>query len=92
MCPKSNVCCHLAASQFQLWIFHVLGGQEGRVAITCQGKGRLQHFSNFIAFLKNVFDGLVIFCIVCEVMIFERKGGKREKVWTHAVMLGLEQT
>lgn len=84
--------CNLAASQFQLWIFHVLGDQEGRVAITCQGKGRLQHFSNCIVFLKNVFDGLVIFCIVCEVMIFEREGCKRENVWIHAVMLILEQT
>lgn len=92
MYPKSNVCCNLAASQFQLWIFHILGDQEGRMAITCQGKGRLQHFPNFIAFLKNVFDGLAIFCIVCEVMIFEREGCKREKVWTYAVMLVLEQT
>lgn len=43
-------------------------------------------------FLKNVFDGLVIFCIVCDVLIFEREGCERGKVRTHAVMLVLEQT
>lgn len=75
-CVQSNVCCNPAASQFQSWIFHVLGDQEGRVTITCQGKGRLQHFSNFIVFLKNVFDGFVIFCIVWEVMIFKGRDAR----------------